>query len=79
MDEDGYLRRDPESISDDLAFQYTMDVPVSEIQNAITIIQELDPPGVGAADLQDCLLLQLQRKEKTPARTLAISILSDYF
>jgi RNA polymerase sigma-54 factor len=79
MDEDGYLRRDPEAISDDLAFQYNMNVPVVEIENAIKIIQDLDPPGVGAADLRECLLLQLNRKEKTPCRKQAILVLTDYF
>jgi RNA polymerase sigma-54 factor len=77
--EDGYLRRDPEAIADDLAFQYALDVPVNEVEKAREIIQQLDPPGVGAVDLRDCLLLQLKRKEKTPSRILAISILTDYF
>ncbi|MDR0506532.1 MAG: RNA polymerase factor sigma-54 [Dysgonamonadaceae bacterium] len=79
MDTDGYLRRDPEAISDDLAFQYSMDVSVETINKAIGFIKELDPPGVGATNLHDCLLLQLDRKEKTPLRQFAISILTDYF
>jgi RNA polymerase sigma-54 factor len=79
MDGNGYLRRDPEAIADDLAFQYNLDISVEEIKKSMTSIQELDPPGVGAVDLRDCLLLQLERKEKTPARILAISILSDFF
>jgi RNA polymerase sigma-54 factor len=73
------MRRDAEAISDDLIFQYGMDVPVLDIRRAIKIIQELDPPGVGAVDLQECLLLQLKRKENTSSRKLAVSILSDYF
>jgi RNA polymerase sigma-54 factor len=79
MDEDGYLRRKPEAIADDLAFQYNLDISVAEIEKVIEIIRELDPPGVGAANLCDCLLLQLQRKEKSPARETAILILSDHF
>ncbi|MDR2087485.1 MAG: RNA polymerase factor sigma-54 [Dysgonamonadaceae bacterium] len=79
IDEDGYLRREPEAISDDLVFQYNLDVSVREIENAIEIIKELDPPGVGASNLRDCLLIQLQRKEKSPARKSAILILTDYF
>lgn len=79
MDESGYIRREPESIADDLAFQYGMEIPVEEIEKAIEIVKELDPPGVGASDLRDCLLLQLKRKEKTALRELAISVLNDYF
>ena len=79
IDGGGYMRREPDAISDDLIFQYGMDVPVSEVKNALDIIQESDPPGVGATCLQECLLLQLRRKESTPSRKLAISILTDHF
>jgi RNA polymerase sigma-54 factor len=79
IDDDGYMRRDPEALSDDLAFQYGLDVPVPEIKNVLKLIHELDPPGIGAAGLQECLVLQLQRKEKTPVRSLAILILEEYF
>ena len=79
IDEDGYLRRDLSAISDDLAFQYGMNIPVEDIQKVLDFIKELDPPGIAAADLQECLILQLTRKEKTPARKLAICILTDYF
>ncbi|MDR1436550.1 MAG: RNA polymerase factor sigma-54 [Candidatus Symbiothrix sp.] len=79
LDGDGYLRRDPEAIADDLAFQYNLNVPVEEIKKSMETLQELDPPGVGAVDLRDCLLLQLKRKEKNPARTLAVAVLAGYF
>ncbi|GHT75544.1 RNA polymerase sigma-54 factor [Bacteroidia bacterium] len=79
IDSDGYMRRNPEDISDDMAFQIGMDVPVSEITEVWTAIKELDPAGIGAADLQECLLLQITRKEKTPVRELAITILDKYF
>ncbi|MDR0865323.1 MAG: RNA polymerase factor sigma-54 [Candidatus Symbiothrix sp.] len=79
IEDDGYIRRDPEALSDDLAFQYGLDVPVAEITRISGIIQELDPAGIGATDLQGCLLLQLKRKEKTPAREHAIAILEKYF
>ena len=77
--DDGYLRRDPESLSDDLAFQYGLEVQAGEIREIVTVIRQLDPPGIGASDVRECLLLQLQRKEKTPERTLAILILKNYF
>ncbi|MDR0865869.1 MAG: RNA polymerase factor sigma-54 [Candidatus Symbiothrix sp.] len=79
MDEDGYIRREPESISDDLAFQYGIEAPVSKIKAVLNIIREMDPPGLGAANLQDCLLIQLKRKEKTLTRNRAIQILENYF
>jgi RNA polymerase sigma-54 factor len=52
IDEDGYMRRDLSAISDDLAFQYSMDIPVEEIQTILDAIKELDPPGIAASDLQ---------------------------
>jgi RNA polymerase sigma-54 factor len=79
IDDDGYIRRDPEAISDDLAFQYGMDIPVEEISKVLKVIEELDPAGVGATNLQKCLLLQLERKEKNPERESAIVILDKYF
>ncbi|MDR0541515.1 MAG: RNA polymerase factor sigma-54 [Dysgonamonadaceae bacterium] len=79
IDDDGYLRRDPGSLSDDLAFQYGLDVSIDEIREIVELIQQLDPPGIGVADVRECLLLQLRRKEKTPERELAITILKNYF
>jgi RNA polymerase sigma-54 factor len=79
IDEDGYIRRGLDAISDDLAFQYGIEASVPMINNILNIIRELDPPGIGATDLQDCLLIQFKRKEKTPARNWAIQILENYF
>ncbi|MDR2805060.1 MAG: RNA polymerase sigma-54 factor, partial [Dysgonamonadaceae bacterium] len=79
IDDDGYMRRDFESLSDDLAFQYGWNVPIEEIREIMGLIQQLDPPGIGATDVRECLLLQIQRKEKTPERELAITLLKDYF
>jgi RNA polymerase sigma-54 factor len=78
IDEDGYLRRDLLSISDDLAFSLNMDIPESELDNILTLIQDFDPPGVGARDLQECLLLQLKRR-KSEHQHLAILIIRDAF
>ncbi len=79
IDGDGYLRRDLDAVSDDLAFQRGMDVSVDDIRKVLDIVQELDPPGVAAANLQECLLLQLKRKSETVYRKWAIIILRDYF
>lgn len=79
IDEDGYIRRGLEAISDDLAFQYGWEVPLSEIKQVLKVIQQLDPPGIAAVSLQDCLLIQLKRKEKTYARNLAVRVLETCF
>ena len=79
IDEDGYIRRSLEAISDDLAFQYGWEVSVPEIKTVLKVVQQLEPPGIGAIHLQDCLLIQLRRKEKMPARNLAIRVVENYF
>lgn len=79
LDENGYLERTLQSISDDLLFQQNMDVPPSHIEEILRIIQTLEPAGVAARSLQECLLLQLERKPKTDDTVLAIRIVTDYF
>jgi len=79
IDDDGYLRRSPESISDDLAIQLCLDVSVHKVREMICIIQSFDPPGVGAADLQECLLLQLRRKNQTPLVKNTVRLLEQFF
>ncbi|NQU84300.1 MAG: RNA polymerase factor sigma-54 [Mariniphaga sp.] len=78
IDEDGYLRRDLLSISDDLAFTQNMDVEVEELQKILEVIHEFDPPGVGARDLRECLLIQLKRKND-PKHELPTLIIKDFF
>lgn len=79
IDEDGYLRRDLSAIIDDLSFRQNVHVSNHELQDIIAQIQEFEPTGVGAASLQECLLLQLRKKEKTPAVMYAIKILEKFF
>lgn len=64
IDEDGYLRREIDEIVDDLAFAQNLEIDEREALAILEIIHDFDPPGVGARDLQECLLLQIQRKEK---------------
>jgi RNA polymerase sigma-54 factor len=78
IDDDGYLRRDLMSISDDLAFNLNMDVTEEKLERILKIIQQFDPPGVGARNLQECLLLQLNRRENANYK-LARSIINDFF
>lgn len=80
IDDDGYLRRDPQSIANDLAFSQNLTIHGKEIQEIIKKIQEFDPPGIGAADLQECLLIQLKRKSQEDVNIKhAEHILEKYF
>ena len=80
IDDDGYLRRDLESISDDIAFTLGIEATVQELESVLDIIHELEPAGVGARSLQECLLLQMESQPmETKARKLAHKILSSYF
>ncbi len=80
IDEDGYLRRDLESVADDIAFTVGIETTADELERLLDIIHELEPAGVGARNLQECLLLQMaQKKLNTRARRLARKILASYF
>jgi len=76
LDEDGYLRRELDLIVDDLAFNYNITTKVAELEKALKLLQSFDPPGVGARNLQECLLLQLERKtDKTKEVMLAMDVI----
>ena len=79
IDEDGYLRRDLMSISDDLAFALNLDISEKELEEILDIIQDFDPPGVGARDLQENLLLQIERKKGKSSTCLAAKIIRENF
>ena len=79
IDEDGYLRRTAEELEDDLAFRESLIVPHEKMVEIIEQIKQFDPAGVGAYDLKECLLIQLQQREPTPANQRAISILNEQF
>ncbi len=80
IDEDGYLRREVSSISDDLAFLQNIEADEKELEEVLGAIQELDPAGIGARTLQECLLLQITRREEsTESIDVATTILSDWF
>ena len=63
IDDDGYIRRDLESVVDDIAFSQNIVTNADELENMLSIIQSFDPAGSGARNLQECLLLQLERKQ----------------
>ena len=79
IDESGYIRRPLSDILDDLAFTQNIYTEEEQIERVLKIVQELDPSGVGARSLEECLIIQLKRKEPTESITLAINILEKSF
>jgi RNA polymerase sigma-54 factor len=79
LDDDGYLRRPISALVDDLAFSQNIHTTEEEIENILVVIQQFDPAGVGARTLQECLLLQLRRREpKTDITRIAIDIVENH-
>ncbi|HHS95490.1 MAG TPA: RNA polymerase sigma-54 factor, partial [Phaeodactylibacter sp.] len=89
IDDDGYLRREPVAIIDDLLFAHNINATEEEIRNLVKKIQQFDPPGVGAMNLQECLLLQLKHRREHQGNSLneesqknfdiAYRIIDEYF
>ncbi len=79
VDESGYIRRELQDIVDDLAFTQNIYTSEEEIEKVLKVVQGLDPAGVAARDLRECLLIQLGRKGDTPSVSLATRILSETF
>ena len=79
IDESGYIRLEIEEIIDDLAFTQNLIVSNDELEEVLKIVQEFDPPGVGALSLQNCLILQLKRKKSSISIDLAIEIIENSF
>ncbi|MGX5818251.1 RNA polymerase factor sigma-54 [Chitinophaga lutea] len=80
IDDDGYLRREVSAIVDDLSFSQNIQTEEEEVRQLIKLIQQFDPPGVCCADLKECLLLQLRRKNQDdPGVVTATEILDNYF
>ena len=79
LDGDGYLRRDIESLVDDMAFRAGIETSSEEVLSVLKIIQDFEPTGVGARDLRECLLLQLRACRQTKEVKDAENILENYF
>ncbi len=79
IDESGYIRRDLVDVLDDLAFTQNIFTNQEKLEHLLKIVQQLDPAGVGARNLKECLLIQLKRKERNSDRILAIKILESSF
>lgn len=79
LDDDGYLRRPITSLTDDLAFSQNVFAEDEEVEDMLKIIQGFDPPGVGARSLQECLLIQLRKKDQNdPVVKKAMVVVEDY-
>jgi RNA polymerase sigma-54 factor len=80
IDDDGYLRRETAAIVDDLAFRQNVETNEQEVEAVINMIQQFDPPGVAARNLQECLLLQLYRQKVARKEVeMAIQVITHYF
>ena len=79
LDDDGYLRRPIDSLIDDMAFRANIETTEEEALAMLKVVQEFEPAGVGARDLQECLLLQLRAEQQTEDVKLAERILTDFF
>lgn len=79
VDDSGYIRRSLTDITDDLAFTQNIFTDEASIAKVLHVVHQLDPAGVGARDLQECLSIQLHRKEKKPSVELAIQIIDTAF
>ena len=79
LDENGFLSRSLLEISDDILFEYNQNIGETELIEQLRCIQSLEPTGVGARNLKECLLLQLAQKKKTETQELAIKVLEDHF
>jgi RNA polymerase sigma-54 factor len=80
LDEDGFLRRDCDSIADDISFANNIYIEAEEVENMLKLIQRLDPPGIGARDLRECLSIQLNRIEgDQPGVKLAKRVIKNLF
>jgi RNA polymerase sigma-54 factor len=80
LDDDGYLRRELDAMADDIAFSTGLETDERELESVLEVIHELEPAGVGARTLQECLLLQMEsRSRDTKARKLAYKILKHHF
>lgn len=79
LDDDGYLRRSLDTIVDDLSFRANVETDEQEVEQMLKVIQEFEPAGVGARNLQECLLLQMKNVRKSPEAELAVKILKHHF
>ena len=79
LDDDGLLRKSLDSISDELAIYHNIDAGTGELEHVLGILQDFDPAGIGARSLQECLLIQIGRKDNSRLKELMENVIRDYF
>ena len=79
LDDDGYLRKDVDSISDELAIYHNIDVTPTQIEEVLYILQGFDPAGIGARSLQECLLLQVERRPESKLKDILQQVVTSQF
>ena len=79
LDDDGLLRKPLHAIADELAIYHGVDVNEEQIEQVLTMLQDFDPAGIGARSLQECLLLQVKRREPSRLKELMERVLNKYF
>ena len=79
LDDDGLLRKDLYTISDELAIYHNIDANEKEIESVLHILQDFDPAGIGARSLQECLLLQIARRDDSRVKQLMQQVVERYF
>ena len=79
LDDDGLLRKPLSTISDELAIYHSIDASEHEIETVLTKLQDFDPAGIGARTLQECLLLQIERRDDSRLKTLMTKVVRDHF
>lgn len=79
LDDDGYLRKEIDTISDELAIYHNIDVSTKQIENVLSILQSFDPAGIGARSLQECLLLQIKRRPDDKLKEILWQVIANHF
>jgi len=79
LDDDGLLRKPADVISDELAIYHNIDATHQEIEHVLKVLQDFDPAGIGARSLQECLLIQISRRDDSKVKTLMQQVIADYF
>ena len=79
LDDDGLLRKPADVISDELAIYHNIDATHQEIEYVLKVLQDFDPAGIGARSLQECLLIQISRRDDSKVKTLMQQVIAEYF
>lgn len=79
LDDDGLLRKQLDTISDELAVYHNIEATTQEVEHVLLMLQQFDPAGIGARSLQECLLLQIERREDSRLKSLMEKVITNFF